>query len=162
MLLKNWKRFCLLLIAGMIGFMTLTITGCSSETNDSSVSIDQICDRLIDELSYPEMANVSARYNYYYDLSDDLLQECRLYVCSSGAYPDELAVFQLKNSADLQTLEKAVQTRKEYLLETWKTYKPEEVPKIENSGLVSYAGFYFYIISENKEKASEVFDSLVG
>ena len=63
MLLKNWKRFCLLLIAGMIGFMTLTITGCSSETNDSSVSIDQICDRLIDELSYPEMANVSARYN---------------------------------------------------------------------------------------------------
>ncbi len=146
--------------------VVLLIAGCSSSTEeeepDKTVALSIICESLMRELDYPEMADVSNRYEVYYSLSDSTVKECRLYVCSSGAYPDELAVFLLNDPTDHEKLKTVINARREYLLETWKSYKPDEIPKIENSKLLEYSGYYFYVISENEEKASEVLGRYFG
>lgn len=162
--MKFWKKGFSLFCAAAA--MTFLITGCSSsvgeEEPNKTVALNIICESLMRELDFPEMADVSNRYDVYYSLSDSTVKECRLYVCSSGAYPDELAVFLLNDPTDHEKLKTVINARREYLLETWKSYKPGEVPKIENSKLLEYSGYYFYVISENEEKASEVLGRYFG
>lgn len=148
----------------VVCILVLFTSGCSNggEGQKKEVAISQVCEALLQELNYPEMADVSARYQVYYSLSADILKECTLFVCSSGAYPDELAVFSLKPGQYASQLKETIEARKAYLLDTWKDYKPEEVPKIENSRMYEYAGYTFYIISENGEKASGVLSRYFG
>lgn len=144
----------------IIACLAFLMSGCSGQGGESGVTkdidLDAVCESLIKELDYPEMADVSERYDTYYSVPDNTVKECRLFVCSSGAYPDELAVFVLNRSDDKEKLKTAINARKDYLLETWEDYKPEEVPKIENAKFLEYSGYCFYLISDNTGKASEI------
>ena len=82
--------------------------GSVSEASDSSTATGtaaEITAKIQEDVKFPGMAEISAdRMAGYYDVAADKIDSYSAYICGSGAYPDEIAVFKMKSADDVNAV----------------------------------------------------------
>lgn len=88
-----------------------------------------------------------------YGFDAALVTEAQVF-CSTGATAEELAIFKAVDEAAAKTIKAAVEARIESQKESYESYVPEEVPKLEKA-LVLTGGLYVVYVTANTPDAAE-------
>lgn len=132
-----------------------------SETESAAADIDpaEIVNEIMTETSMTSMAEVTAdRIGNYIEFDMEKVESFSMYICGSGAFADEAAVFKMKDEADADALIEALEARSETKNKDFEDYIPEECPKIESAVIKSNGCYVIYAVSSDNEKAEEIFD----
>ena len=100
------------------------------------------------------------RMSGYYDVASDKIESYSAYICGSGAYPDEIAVFQLKSADDVADVKAMLEKRVEAQTATFKDYTPDEMYKIDGKNVVTSGNYVALIICADNAKAIDDFNSM--
>ena len=168
------------IIAGLIcAVVAVCVCGCSSGTASdstasstaesssdtgsvsSAVSASDITDKIIAEIEFPSKAKIEEdRREGFYEVEEDKIESYSAYICGSGAYPDELAVFCMKSSDDTAAVKEMLEKRVEKQTASFKDYTPDEMYKIDGNNVVVSGNYVALIICSDNAKATEIFKSL--
>ncbi len=99
---------------------------------------------------------------YFSDLDTSKLTDASYYMCASGAYPDEIAVFVFDMAESAADAKSAVQTRLDKQISVYESYTPDEMYKLDGAVIDVRQNVIFYAVTENNSRAQEIFDSFIG
>lgn len=99
---------------------------------------------------------------YFTDLDAGKLTDASYYMCASGAYPDEIAVFIFDTAENANNAKSAVQARLDKQVAVYESYTPEEMYKLEDAIVETRQNVIFYAVTENNSRVQEIFDSFIG
>ncbi len=94
--------------------------------------------------------------DYFDDLDVNTLADQSYFICASGAYPDEVAVFKFNSADDAQKAVPAIEARLEYQKSTYKDYTPEEYYKLEDAVIEQRGEWIIYTVTSDNTKAKEI------
>ena len=100
--------------------------------------------------------------DYFDGLDVDAIEDFSYYICASGAYPDEIAVFRFKTSDNADAAVKAVVDRLAYQKETYETYTPDEMYKIDGAVIQQSGNWVYYLVTSDNEKAESIVKGFLG
>lgn len=99
-------------------------------------------------------------FGAFYDVDPGIIEDISVFICGSGAYPDELAVFKcVSNTAD--ECEKAIKKRLESQLALYKDYTPDEVYKLEDAVIIKKDRWVIFIACSDNSRAKEIAEGLI-
>lgn len=135
-----------------------------SEASDSSTATGtaaEITAKIQEDVKFPGMAEIgSDRMAGYYDVDADKIDSYSAYICGSGAYPDEIAVFKMKSGDDVNAVKSVLEKRVESQSATFKDYTPDEMYKIDGNNVVTSGNYVALIICADNAKAIEDFKAM--
>ena len=135
-----------------------------SEASDSSTATGtaaEITAKIKEDVKFPGMAEIGAdRMAGYYDVAADKIDSYSAYICGSGAYPDEIAVFKMKSADDVNAVKSVLEKRVESQSATFKDYTPDEMYKIDGNNVVTSGNYVALIICADNAKAIEDFKAM--
>lgn len=133
----------------------------SSDSTEATGAAKEITDKIQADVKFPGMAEIGAdRMSGYYDVDADKIESYSAYICGSGAYPDEIAVFKMKSSDDVDAVKTMLEKRVENQTATFKDYTPDEMYKIDGKNVVTNGNYVALIICADNAKAIEDFNSM--
>lgn len=135
-----------------------------SEASDSSTATGtaaEITAKIKEDVKFPGMAEIGEdRMAGYYDVAADKIDSYSAYICGSGAYPDEIAVFKMKSADDVNAVKSVLEKRVESQSATFKDYTPDEMYKIDGNNVVTSGNYVALIICADNAKAIEDFKAM--
>lgn len=132
----------------------------SSETEPEGVSPAEITGKIMDALTFEdEMMEISSDIiERQYDVDMSTVASASVYVVSSGALADEVAVFRANSETDVAAIQAALEARVQTVMDRFVDYLPDEVPKIEGA-IVKTDGLYaLMVIHDDAAEAETIFD----
>ncbi len=134
----------------------------SMSEEETAVTPEKITSEIMDEIEIPSAVSKNIdSLGLYYDIDTALISDMSLYICGSGAYPDELAVFKLNNASDADTVKASIQKRLDSQISLYKDYTPDEMYKLEDAVLKSKGDYVYLLVCENNSRADEIADGLI-
>ena len=100
--------------------------------------------------------NIATRY---YGIDLEAIEEYEVLVCGTGAAPDEIAVFKMKEQDDVEDMRDVVLERKEELYDRFVDYLPDEAPKVNNAVISSTGKYVYFIVCEDHKAAKAAAES---
>ena len=97
----------------------------------------------------------------FYDVDTSAIEDMSVFICGSGAYPDELAAFKF-NSYDFAVEgAKAVQKRLDNQLALYTDYTPDEVYKLNDAVLITRDKWVIFAACSDNSRAKEIIEGLI-
>ncbi len=165
------KRF----FAAMLAALCFTAASCGTETKTpDSTAQEEVKEYSFDAGSVTAEVLAEIPINsaiekgitdlefYFTDLDASVLTDASYYMCASGAYPDEIAVFVFDTAESAASAESAVKARLDKQISVYESYTPEEMYKLEDAIVEVRQNVIFYAVTENNSRVQEIFDSFIG
>lgn len=157
----------------MLAAACLTLTACESTDEPSSGSstvnsettasvpdtkkASEKTAALLDAMQFPEMIAANSDFlNVNFGINADDLEDYSLYICPSGAMPDEFGIFTAKSSDVAADIKAKVESRIASQTETYTDYTPNEVYKLDGSICEINGNTVYYAICADGAKAKEI------
>lgn len=139
-------------LAAVMGF-----SACSDKEATPEISADDLSAKIMEAVEFPDMAEIeSDRLDDFYDINSENIEEMSFYICGSGAYPDELAVFKMKTEDEAKTVAELFKARKEKQTETFKDYTPKEMYKFDDALVGNKGRLVYYVVSADNAEAKKI------
>ncbi len=97
----------------------------------------------------------------FYDVDTSSVSDMSVFICGSGAYPDEIAVFRFNDSESASSGAEAVRKRLENQTELYTDYTPEEVYKLEDANIIEKDNWVILTICSDNPRAAEIINGLI-
>ena len=94
--------------------------------------------------------------DYFTDLNTEELTDSSYYLCASGAYPDEIAVFKFKSAEAAEKGLEAVKTRLKDQISVYESYTPDEMYKLEGAITEVKGNYVYYLVCSDNSKAQDI------
>ena len=137
-------------------------SGSTSDTSTSSVSQTTLSakektEKLLGEVEFPSMVEIYAqKLEFWFGTTDDEVEEYSVYICASGAKPDEFGVLAAKDAETAAKIKEAIEKRIETQRNTFTDYTPKEMYKFDNCFVDVNGNTVCYAICADNEKAAEI------
>lgn len=141
-----------------------TTASTKSETKISDASAADVTKAVLDEIPINSAfeKKPESLEDYFDELDTDAIEDSSFYICASGAYPDEIAVFRFKSEDDAEAAVAAVNERLEYQKKTYKDYTPDEYYKLEDAVVEQSGEWLLYIVTSDNSKAKDIALGIIG
>lgn len=93
---------------------------------------------------------------YYKDIDASKVESAAL--CISVGHPDEIAIIKFKSEADAKAAEAALQKRLDKQIETYESYDPDNMYKLEKAQIYSAGSYAIFLAVEDNDKAKTIVD----
>ena len=135
-------------------------TSCSKkESMDKSPSIEDLNNELKETVDLSNMdIGDEEKLKKLYDIDSENLEEYILYIPKSNIEANEIAIFKVKESEDLEEVEEKIKDRVEEQAANFKDYLPDEYYLIEKNVLKTKGNYILFAISEDVDKIEKIFD----
>lgn len=160
------KKF---LSIAMAAVLCVTLTACgdngggasgnSNSTNQSAAAKkpSEKAQELLAAVKFPEMVSKDMEFaEVTYGITSDMVSEHVLYICGSAAMPDEFGIFTAKSADAAAEIKTKLENRIAYQKETYTTYTPDEVYKLDDSFVEVNGNTVIYAICADNGKAREI------
>lgn len=149
------RKFTFLLVVVFISALLLLITGCQNKEMKQP-NVGDISNKLIEDIDFPTLTELDDdRLDFFYKIDDDL-DSYSAYICGSAGFPDEIAVFKIKDNSKMSKIKDAINNRREILIANFKDYRPEEMPKIDSSIIITKGDYIIFVVSGDNDKANDI------
>lgn len=140
----------------------MLFTACSSDSGNAAADVDP-ADVISAVLAQVPISSAVEKgtddvADYYVDLDTSELDSASFSLCGSGALPDEAAVFRFKSANAASAAETALQSKLDSRKETFATYTPDEMYKLETAKIYSVGSYAVYLAVSDNDKAKEIVD----
>ena len=137
------------------------VAGCGNGgTGGKNPNPADITTAVMKQIKFPEMVGVGQdRLTKYYQVPQDDLASMSVYLCSSLASADEVAVFKAKDQNGVSAIKEALEKRVAERMTAFQNYNPTEYAKVKNNVIAVKGDYVFFDISADPTKAREIFNS---
>ncbi len=153
-------------------FTALMLTGCGGNEEaieaNATVSVAaasspaDITAAIMAEIEIPSAMEKNAEnIGAYYDVDTVAIAEMSVYICGSGAYPDELAIFKFNDEASAQAGAEAVKSRLESQTAIYKDYTPAEMYKLEEAVVITEGNWVAFAACADNARAREIIENML-
>lgn len=151
------KNFAAILILPII-----MLTACSNKTAEvKEPAPADITAAIMAEIEIPSAVEKTKEdVGAYYDIDVEAADALSVYICGSGAYPDELAVFKMNSPEQAENVRAAAQKRLDSQIELYTDYTPDEMYKLDGAKVVVKGNYVMLFACSNDDRAYEIADSL--
>ncbi len=149
----------------------LMLTGCGGDNEaveaNATVSVTDaaaadITNAVLAEIEIPSAMEKNAEnIGAYYDIDTTTVAEMSVFICGSGAYPDELAVFRFNDAESAKVGAEAVQSRLDSQIAIYKDYTPAEMYKLDEAVLITEGNWVAFAACADNARAKEIIESLL-
>ncbi|MBQ8175746.1 MAG: DUF4358 domain-containing protein [Oscillospiraceae bacterium] len=150
----------------------LMLTGCNGgeEAVEANATISEVSEATANEITAAIMAEIeipsamektAENLNAYYDIDTATVAEMSVFICGSGAYPDELAVFRFNDEASAKAGAEAVQSRLDSQTAIYKDYTPAEMYKLEEAVIITEGNWIAFAACADNARAKEIIESML-
>ena len=139
--------------------IAMTFTGCQEKEN-LVIDIDALSTEAINVAEFRdelEELDDTVLTNVYTSIQLSDIEEYKVYVNSTSAKAEELAIFKAKDETAAQNILQSVNERIEDLKFGFEGYIPEELQYIENAVVKKEGKYVLFAVGKNYEKLNEVF-----
>lgn len=167
------KKITKILAALLVPAMLLSLTACGGDTSSAvteSSSVQNnvnasapadITSKIMTDIKFPSMAEIKEdRLASYYDVDVAKIDSFSAFICGSGAYPDEIAIFKMKSADDVNTVKTVLEDRVEKQTTTFKDYTPDEMYKIDGKNIIVSGNYIALIICSDNAGATGTFNNM--
>lgn len=135
--------------------MCIVLAGCNTKTIDATELAEALATNgTFTEELYAVSADITEKR---YALTDDEVEECAAYA-GTKAVVDEVVVFKAK---DVDAVKTKVQQHISAQEESYTSYRPDEVPKLQDSVLVVSGDYVILCVSEDSSSAKTIIDEYI-
>ncbi len=137
------------------------LCSCQSKdpTNGKTPLPRDIAAEIVEKGEFPEMLEMELDIvQKKYGLDKALLESCSVYICSSGAQADEVAVFKAVDANAVKTIKKSVEKRAETVYTDFVDYVPGEIPKVDDHIIITKGNYVFFVIAAQPKSAQQIFE----
>lgn len=152
------KRIAAILIAVLM--LVGLFSACSSDGGKKEIDIAALSAELLAGTAFPdglEAIDIEAGC-YLYGLESGEtgpIADAAFYL-ATGAVADEIAIFKSKSESDAASVKAAVESRVEYLKNSFESYNPGEVSQLENAALKTSGVYVVFVCADDQAAADEV------
>lgn len=150
----------------------LMLTGCNGgeEAVEANATISEVSEAAASEITAAIMAEIeipsaiektAENLGAYYDIDVATIAEMSVYICGSGAYPDELAVFKFNDEAGAKAGAEAVQNRLDSQTAIYKDYTPAEMYKLDEAVIITEGNWVVFAACDANARAKEIIESML-
>lgn len=97
----------------------------------------------------------------FYDVDTSAIADMSVFICGSGAYPDEIAVFRFNDPESASAGAEAVKKRLENQTALYTDYTPDEVYKLEDANIIEKDNWVILTICSDNARAAEIIEGLI-
>lgn len=150
------KNICLLLTL-LIVAVSMNACGEQAVALDVSATADELAKAVpfTDQLNELDESMITK----IYDISSDDFTNAKVYT-STGATPEEIAVFQAKDDDAVKKIEFALKERIKEQKASFEDYVPAEMPKLESPFMITKGRFVILCISDHNDTAKNIIDNM--
>ena len=137
--------------------LTMVLAGCGSKAEEKTIDAQALASDLVEKVTYTDELNEidSEMAGELYQIETAV--NAYVYV-SSGATAEEVAVFEFADAADAEEAVKAADTRIQEQKDSFATYIPEEVDKLEHT-VVEQKGRYLVVcVTDDQDAAKSIIE----
>lgn len=98
---------------------------------------------------------------YYEGLSDIELNQCVIYIPTFNISATEIALLELRDTEDAQTVVEILANRRTALENQWKEYLPGQYELVKNAKIVQSGSFIMFVAAEQAEEVETAFNDLL-
>lgn len=137
-----------------------TTTETSSESGTSAsqtLDANTVADLIYSNVTFEDMMtkiDLPASIIKTYELPSDYDGDCAIYV-STGATPEELAVFEITDNCSSDDIINAAKARIAKQTDGYSSYAPEQVPKLNSAVVYSGSGYVVVCVSADNTAAAK-------
>ncbi|MBQ8786733.1 MAG: DUF4358 domain-containing protein [Oscillospiraceae bacterium] len=153
-------------------FAALMLTGCGGNEEaveaNATVSVAaasapaDITAAIMAEIEIPSAMEKNAEsIGAYYDVDTSTVAEMSVFICGSGAYPDELAVFRFNDAESAKAGAEAVQSRLDSQIAIYKDYTPAEMYKLDEAVIITQNEWVAFAACADNARAKEIIESML-
>ena len=150
--------------AALIVLPIMMLTACSKTESVKEVkepSPADITSAIMAEIEIPSAVEKTKEdVGAYYDIDVEAAEALSVFICGSGAYPDELAVFKMNSSEQAENARAAAQKRLDGQIELYSDYTPDEMYKLDGAKVVVKGNYVMLFACSDDDRAYEIADSL--
>lgn len=148
--------FIVLLLSGCTDAVIKTDATTKDGTSSQQFDAGTLADLIYSNTKFDDMMTKvpSASVIKIYGLPSEYCGDCAIYV-STGATPEELAVFEVNDSCTADVIIEATNARIAKQTEGYSSYAPKEVPKLDSAVVYSGSGFVVVCVSADNAAAAE-------
>lgn len=133
----------------------------SSDTQSSSTAVtkkpSEKAEELLGAVTFPEMVSKDMEFvEVTFGITADMVTEHCLYICGSGAMPDEFGIFVASSADAAAQIKTKIDARIAYQKATYTDYTPAEVYKLDDSFCEVNGNTVVYAICADNTKAREI------
>ncbi|MBR5485278.1 MAG: DUF4358 domain-containing protein [Oscillospiraceae bacterium] len=151
------KRLTAAVLCTAIAFAAFT--GCAAKEEQTDIDLTKTADELQSQLVFKDNLNRlddSMMSNFYPSVDLSKVSEYAVFVSGTGSTAEEIALFELKSSDDIQMIENAIDERLTDQKIAYQDYVPEEMVKIENAVVKTGGNYVFAVLCDDTDSASEI------
>ncbi|WP_088228218.1 DUF4358 domain-containing protein [Desulfosporosinus sp. FKB] len=157
------KKFGIISLVLLI--TVITLVGCGSSPtvaakDPSAADIVQKIKQTVD-ISKMRVAD-AAELKKLYGINSDELSDFALYTAPSNIKADELAIFKVKNSNDMQGIKDQITKRINKQEKSFGGYLPDETYLVQHNIVKAKGNFVILIISKDADKISSAIDQVLN
>lgn len=152
------------IFAALIVLPIMMLTACSKTESVKEVkepAPSDITSAIMAEIEIPSAVEKTKEdVGAYYDIDVEAAEALSVFICGSGAYPDELAVFKMNSSEQAEKARVAAQKRLDGQIELYSDYTPDEMYKLDGAKVVVKGNYVMLFACSDDDRAYEIADSL--
>ena len=151
------KGLCLVLSV----ILLLSFTACAQEDTTKEISLQSVIDGALASGGFQDdlMKLEGDAVTVFYNIDSSKVKDYEIYVSSSGATSEEVAVFELRNKDDAEAVKKMIDSRIDDLSFKFESYKPEEMYKIKNALIQQTEQYILFVVADEPELTKAVFSN---
>ena len=160
------KRILALACAAVL--LTACLAGCANQQNGGggtepkNVAVKDIFDKMRTDVESPAgMAIEDDQLKELYGLDPEILDSYVAEMPMMNVKANELAIFKVKDSKDVDTVKKACEKRAETVAENFKTYLTDQAELAQNYTLKNSGNYVLFAMDENADDLVKIFDDLL-
>ena len=153
------KRILSLFI--IFALLSTLFTACGSQKNNDPSCADILNDVMENTEEYDTIFvagddTLENNYDNMYAIKRDIVDDCGILYLEEGGLANELSLFHMKDSGDVQLAKDKLQDRLATRRNQFAGYKPEEVYKLDNAVVMAQGNFVALIVSEDPSMMESV------
>lgn len=147
-------------ISLLLLIVLISLSGCSSKSSTAKIpSVNEIVERVkqASDISNMRIAD-AAGLKKLYDINSDELEGFSLFTASSNIKSDEIAIFKVKDSGNIENIKDKITKRIDKQSKSFSGYLPDEYYLIQHNIVKVKGNYVIFIVSKDFEKISNAFD----
>ncbi len=149
-------------VALMLPLFIFTACGKAEENKPAKEpAASEITAAIMSEITIPSAVEKDINsLNAYFEVDTTQIEDMSVYVCGSGAFPDELIVLKMSSEEQAKTVAQSLVLHLENQTNLYRDYTPDELYKLETAAVDGQGKYVMLFICEKNARAIEIAESL--
>lgn len=147
------------LVISILLTFTALIIGCGGSTQKSP-KLSEIEKNMSQKIGFKDMVKLDdSKLKKIYGITTSELEESFVYISNSNVKADEVAVFKVKDSSNVDEIKDKINKRIEKQSTSFKDYVPDQYSLVQHNLISAKGKYILFVVSGNKDKFEDIFDN---